>query len=92
MPIDINALRDYKGGDPAKVRQNQIDRFRPPEWVDEVIAIDKEWRAQFPDDATYISEFSKKEYPSEARAVKRAAALPKSDEKRALAKKGARAD
>lgn len=57
-----------------------------------VSAIDKEWRAQFPDDATYISEFSKKEYPSEARAVKRAAALPKSDEKRALAKKGARAD
>ena len=51
-------------------------------------AIDKEWRAQFPDDATYISEFSKKEYPSEARAVMRAA-TPR-DAKRALLEKGAR--
>ena len=53
-----------------------------------VSAIDKEWRAQFPDDATYISELSKKEYPSEANAVMRAA----TPFVRARAEKGARAD
>ena len=53
-----------------------------------VSAIDKEWRAQFPDDATYISELSKKEYPSEANAVMRAA----TPFVHALAEKGARAD
>lgn len=29
-------------------------------------SIETEWRAQFPDDATYVSEMAKKEYPSEA--------------------------
>ena len=53
-----------------------------------VSAIDKEWRAQFPDDATYISELSKKEYPSEANAVMRAA----TPFAHARAEKGARAD
>ena len=53
-----------------------------------VSAIDKEWRAQFPDDATYISELSKKEYPSEANAVMRAA----TPFVHARAEKGARAD
>ena len=53
-----------------------------------VSAIDKEWRAQFPDDATYISELSKKEYPSEANAVMRAA----TPVVHARAEKGARAD
>ena len=45
MPIDINTLRDYKGGDPEKVRQSQRDRFRPVEWVDDVLKVDEEWRA-----------------------------------------------
>ena len=53
-----------------------------------VSAIDKEWRAQFPDDATYISELSKKEYPSEANAVMRAA----TPLVHARTEKGARAD
>eukprot|EP00979_Chaetoceros_neogracilis_P003977 scaffold695_cov279-Chaetoceros_neogracile.AAC.3 len=44
MPIDINELREYKGGDPVKWRQYQTARFKPPEWVDEVIAKDEEWR------------------------------------------------
>lgn len=44
MPIDINELRDYKGGDPAKWREYQTARFKPAEWVDEVIAKDEEWR------------------------------------------------
>ena len=57
-----------------------------------VEVIDREWRAQFPDDATYVSEMSKKEYPSEANAVMRAATRGDGKEKRALPKKGARAD
>lgn len=44
MPIDINELRDYKGGDPAKWRSYMTARFKPAEWVDEVIAKDEEWR------------------------------------------------
>mmetsp|Transcript_16826 Transcript_16826/g.31871 ORF Transcript_16826/g.31871 Transcript_16826/m.31871 type:complete len:492 (-) Transcript_16826:120-1595(-) len=44
MPIDINELRDYKGGDPAKWREYQAARFKPAHWVDEVIAKDEEWR------------------------------------------------
>jgi seryl-tRNA synthetase len=44
MPIDINELRDYKGGDPAKWRKYMEQRFKPPEWVDEVLAEDEKWR------------------------------------------------
>ena len=44
MPIDINELRDYKGGDPAKWRKYMEQRFKPVEWVDEVIAEDEKWR------------------------------------------------
>jgi len=44
MPIDINELRDYKGGDPAKYRKYMKQRFKPAEWVDEVIAEDEKWR------------------------------------------------
>jgi seryl-tRNA synthetase len=45
MPIDINELREYKGGKPAKWRKYMEQRFKPAEWVDEVIAKDEEWRA-----------------------------------------------
>jgi seryl-tRNA synthetase len=44
MPIDINELRDYKGGEPAKWRTYMTQRFKPAEWVDEVIAEDERWR------------------------------------------------
>ena len=44
MPIEINWLRDYKGGDPEKFRQYQRQRFRPVEWVDDVLAVDEKWR------------------------------------------------
>lgn len=44
MPIDINELRDYKGGDPAKYRKYMEQRFKPAAWVDEVIAEDEKWR------------------------------------------------
>jgi seryl-tRNA synthetase len=45
MPIDINELRTYKGGDPAKYRKYMEMRFKPAEWVDEVIAEDEKWRS-----------------------------------------------
>mmetsp|Transcript_39496 Transcript_39496/g.72873 ORF Transcript_39496/g.72873 Transcript_39496/m.72873 type:complete len:487 (-) Transcript_39496:206-1666(-) len=44
MPIDINELRAYKGGDPEKWRKYQRQRFKPPEHVDEVLAEDEKWR------------------------------------------------
>ena len=44
MPVEINWLRDYKGGDPEKFREYQRQRFRPVEWVDDVLAVDEKWR------------------------------------------------
>ena len=44
MPIDVNELRDYKGGDPEKYRTYQKQRFKDPAVVDQVLKIDEEWR------------------------------------------------
>mmetsp|Transcript_22929 Transcript_22929/g.28903 ORF Transcript_22929/g.28903 Transcript_22929/m.28903 type:complete len:509 (-) Transcript_22929:353-1879(-) len=44
MPIDINELREYKNGDPAKWRKYMQQRFKPAHFVDEVIAADEKWR------------------------------------------------
>jgi len=44
MPIDLNLLREDKGGDPELVRESCRRRFHPPEIVDEIIAIDQQWR------------------------------------------------
>ena len=44
MPIDINQLRDYKGGDPEAFRKHMAARFKPVEWVDDVLAADAAWR------------------------------------------------
>lgn len=45
MPIDVNDLREYKGGNPEKYRTYQKQRFKPAEWVDEVLALDEKVRA-----------------------------------------------
>mmetsp|Transcript_34325 Transcript_34325/g.79388 ORF Transcript_34325/g.79388 Transcript_34325/m.79388 type:complete len:484 (-) Transcript_34325:118-1569(-) len=45
MPIDVNELRSYKGGDPEKWRKYMAMRFKPTEWVDETLAADEIWRA-----------------------------------------------
>mmetsp|Transcript_10500 Transcript_10500/g.25362 ORF Transcript_10500/g.25362 Transcript_10500/m.25362 type:complete len:486 (+) Transcript_10500:43-1500(+) len=45
MPIDINELRDYKGGDPAKYRKYMEQRFKPAGLVDDVVKKDEEWRS-----------------------------------------------
>lgn len=44
MPIDINELRDYKGGDPTKWKSYNEKRFKSPEIVDQVVAKDAAWR------------------------------------------------
>jgi seryl-tRNA synthetase len=44
MPIDINDLRDYKGGDPEKFRQYMTARFKQASIVDDVLVKDEEWR------------------------------------------------
>ena len=44
MPIDINELRDYKGGDPAKWRLYMEQRFKDPAIVDQVLQLDADWR------------------------------------------------
>lgn len=44
MPIEVNLLREYKGGDPERFRDFQRKRFRPVEWVDDVLALDEKWR------------------------------------------------
>jgi hypothetical protein len=44
MPIDVNDLRDYKGGNAEKVRECLRRRFKPVEIVDEIIQLDEKWR------------------------------------------------
>mmetsp|Transcript_17235 Transcript_17235/g.26674 ORF Transcript_17235/g.26674 Transcript_17235/m.26674 type:complete len:492 (+) Transcript_17235:68-1543(+) len=46
MPIDINELREYKGGNPAKYRKFMEQRFKPADWVDDVLQADEEWRVK----------------------------------------------
>ena len=43
--IDINLLRVDKGGNPDLVRESQRKRNASVELVDEVIAVDSEWKA-----------------------------------------------
>ncbi|KAJ3215610.1 Cytosolic seryl-tRNA synthetase [Dinochytrium kinnereticum] len=44
MGLDINLFRKDRGGDPDLVRESQRRRFQPVEVVDEIIALDNEWR------------------------------------------------
>jgi seryl-tRNA synthetase len=44
MPIDINELRDYKGGDPSKWRKYMEQRFKDPTIVDQALQLDADWR------------------------------------------------
>ena len=44
MPIDINALRADKGGNPALWREMTEKRFKPAALVDAVIELDEKWR------------------------------------------------
>lgn len=44
MPIDINALRKDRGGDPEKFREYQKKRFSNVDMVDTVIELDEQWK------------------------------------------------
>lgn len=44
MPIDVNDLREYKGGNAEKVRECLRRRFKPVDVVDEIIQLDEQWR------------------------------------------------
>lgn len=44
MPIDINFLRTYKGGDPDAYRRYMTQRFKNPDLVDQTLAKDEAWR------------------------------------------------
>ena len=46
MPLDINAFREFKGGNPEEIRESQRRRFKDPATVDEIIALDEAWRNQ----------------------------------------------
>lgn len=46
MPIDVNELRDYKGGDPLKWKKYMEQRFKDPAIVDEVLLLDLAWREE----------------------------------------------
>ena len=44
MPLDINLFRAYAGGNPDLIRESQRRRFASVELVDEIIALDEQWR------------------------------------------------
>ncbi|KAG8467382.1 hypothetical protein KFE25_000698 [Diacronema lutheri] len=45
MPVDVALFRSYGWGDPRVVRESQRRRRADPQLVDDVIALDGEWRA-----------------------------------------------
>jgi seryl-tRNA synthetase len=53
MSLDIELFRAEKGGNPEEIRKSQRARFKPVELVDEVIALDEQWRK-----GLYLSNFS----------------------------------
>jgi seryl-tRNA synthetase len=44
MPIDINSLRTYRGGNPDAYRHYMTQRFKDPTIIDTVLAKDESWR------------------------------------------------
>jgi len=44
MVLSIDLFRTEKGGDPAKMKENQTKRFKDPKLVDVIIDKDEEWR------------------------------------------------
>ena len=44
MVLDIELFRADKGGDPAKIKENQAKRFNDVTLVDQVVEHDTKWR------------------------------------------------
>jgi len=72
MPLDINSIRAYKGGDPEKVRESQRRRFADLTVVDKVIAEDEVWRTlvSAADDARGVKNAKQKEITALKKAKK----------------------
>eukprot|EP00897_Mesotaenium_endlicherianum_P008380 jgi/Mesen1/7570/ME000392S06831 len=62
--LDINLFREEKGGNPEIIRESQRRRYGSVELVDEVIALDKEWRQ-----SQYQLEQLRKDYGKANKAV-----------------------
>ena len=45
MVLDLDLFREDRGGNPAKIRENQGKRYKDASMVDKVINADSEWRA-----------------------------------------------
>ena len=44
MVLDLDLFREDRGGNPAKIRENQGKRYKDASMVDKVINADSEWR------------------------------------------------
>ena len=44
MVLDLDLFRKEKGGDPAKIRENQSKRYKDVKLVDNLVLADVEWR------------------------------------------------
>lgn len=44
MVLDLDLFREDKGGDPNKMRENQIKRFKDVKLIDNLVLADAEWR------------------------------------------------
>ena len=44
MVLSIDLFRPERGGDPAKMRENQTKRYKDPKLVDTIVEKDEEWR------------------------------------------------
>jgi len=44
MVLDLDAFRADKGGEPEKIRDLQRKRYKNPEVVDQILALDDQWR------------------------------------------------
>lgn len=44
MVLDLDLFRVDRGGDPEKIRDVQRKRYKKPEVVDEIVALDEQWR------------------------------------------------
>jgi len=64
MPIDINLLRTEKGGNPETIKKSQQKRFGDEAIVDEIIALDEQWRK-----ANYQMETLKMEFNKTNKAI-----------------------
>jgi seryl-tRNA synthetase len=60
--LDINLFRVEKGGNPEIIRESQRRRFANVDIVDEIIAIDKQWRQRISHSLSLCVNFATLEF------------------------------